>query len=304
MKKEQNSKREETYKDQANLSFLGVLLEAPNFVMVFISAFVSQSLVIWIDFIDSFSNITREGFIVFLSKKLQKNLKYKYNYGVAKIEAMASLFCDFCMIIGVLCLAACSVIELFTPKQPSDFLFYVIFLKIVNVFFDALLVAKEYKIYNANKTSVVKSELECGIKSLAFDSAVLLATLFGYLFRKYAFSGYISPVTCIIIAIFVIIRTVKRILINIDELTDKTLGEEVQLKIVKALNSHYKQYDGFVSVNSHKGGDTLYIDLVLKHKSDETYGEMCSLLEELSGELEREIGKCKISLIINEENMA
>ena len=45
------------YKKQQRVSFLNFLAELPNFVTVFVSAVLSGSLIVWMDFIDSLCNV-------------------------------------------------------------------------------------------------------------------------------------------------------------------------------------------------------------------------------------------------------
>ena len=80
------------YKKQQNLSFVQLLSEAPAFVITLVSAIFANTILLFVDLMDSLGNLLRTAMVTVLSKKLSKDLRYEYNYGVGKIEAIASLF--------------------------------------------------------------------------------------------------------------------------------------------------------------------------------------------------------------------
>ena len=70
------------YKQQQNLSIAQILAEVPSFVAVLVSAILSRNLLVFIDLFDSFMYLISLRLVVVLSKKLTKDLRYEYNYGV------------------------------------------------------------------------------------------------------------------------------------------------------------------------------------------------------------------------------
>ena len=72
-KPEQNK----SYQNQQKVSFLSFLTELPNFVAVTVSAILSGSLIVWMDFVDSLGNVLNTGLVAFLSHRLRRNLKYE-----------------------------------------------------------------------------------------------------------------------------------------------------------------------------------------------------------------------------------
>lgn len=171
----------------------------PNFVAVTVSAIVSVSLIVWMDFVDSFCNVVNSGFVALLSRKLRRNLKYEYNYGVGKIEAISSLACDGILIC--------------------------------------------------------------------------------WLFRDVRAVWYFSPVICILLSVWFFIGAIQRIRESVRMLTDRTLPEEEQMKIMSVLSGFHERYEEFEFLSTRMSGNTAYIDLKLSFKSDTHTGK----LENLSG---------------------
>ena len=101
--------QQEAYKKQESITGLQFLTELPNFVLVLASAVVSHSLIVWLDFVDTLGNLLSEAIVAAQSRRMSRDLRYEYNYGVGKIEVLTTLFTDAIELGGLLCIAAVSV---------------------------------------------------------------------------------------------------------------------------------------------------------------------------------------------------
>ena len=142
------------YKKQQNLSFAQLLAELPSVVAVLVSAILSRTILVFVDLLDSFGNLLRTAMVTLLSKKLSKDLRYEYNYGVGKIEAIASLLCDGIVLFGLLITIGMSVYSIIIPERPSDLVIAVVGLKIINVSFDTAFYVKQRKILKTLSSAI------------------------------------------------------------------------------------------------------------------------------------------------------
>ena len=88
------------YKEQRNLSSIQLLAEAPNFIASLLAALFSNTILLYVDLLDSLSYIIRNAMVTLLSNKLSKDLRFEYNYGIGKIEAISSIFGDGIVLFG------------------------------------------------------------------------------------------------------------------------------------------------------------------------------------------------------------
>ena len=289
------------YEQQQNLSFAQIFAEVPSFVAVLVSAILSRNLLVYIDLLDSSMYLVSLVLIVILSKKLTKDLRYEYNYGVGKIEAIASLLCDSMGFLGLLITLGFSVQAIILPEQPSDLVIAVVGLKIINVAFDTAFFVKQHKITKIHNSAISKSNYAEALSALLFDSVALVSLFAMWLLRANPIGGYIAPVVSIFVAIYLMIGYVKRIRQALTELTDKTLPEEDQMKILNILTRHYNSYSQFHSINSHKSGDTTRIDIHLSFEQDTTFEEILTLKKQMQEELDSLFGNCIVNIVVGEE---
>ena len=289
------------YEKQQNLSIAQLLAELPNFVAVVVSAILSKNLLVYIDLLDSSMYLISLGLIIFLSRKLRKDLRYEYNYGVGKIEAISSLLCDSMGFLGLLITLGFSVQAIIVPEQPSELVIAVVGLKIINVAFDTAFFVKQRKITKIHNSAISKSNYAEALSALLFDSVALVSLFAMWLLRANSIGGYIAPVVSIFVVIYLIVGYAKRIRQSFIELTDKTLPEEQQMKILNILNRHYNSYSQFHSINSQKSGDITRIDIHLSFEKGTSVDEVISLKKKMQDELNQIFENCSANIIVEED---
>ena len=289
------------YEKQQNLSIAQLLAELPNFVAVVVSAILSKNLLVYIDLLDSSMYLISLGLIIFLSRKLRKDLRYEYNYGVGKIEAISSVLCDSMGFLGLLITLGFSVQAIIVPEQPSELVIAVVGLKIINVAFDTAFFVKQRKITKIHNSAISKSNYAEALSALLFDSVALISLFAMWLLRANSIGGYIAPVVSIFVVIYLMVGYAKRIRQSFIELTDKTLPEEQQMKILNILNRHYNSYSQFHSINSQKSGDITRIDIHLSFEKGTSVDEVISLKKKMQDELNQIFENCSVNIIAEED---
>lgn len=290
---------ESGYKQQQNLSFVQFLAEVPSFIAVLFSAILSRNLLVFVDLLDSFMYLISLGLTIFLSKKLRKDLRYEYNYGVGKIEAISSLFCDGMAFLGLLVTLGLSVQAIIVPEEPSDFVIAVVGLKVINVGFDTVFFIKQRKITKIHNSAISKANYAEALSSLLFDSVTLVSLFTIWLLRDNHIGSYISPIISILVAFYLMFGYIRRTKQSMDELTDKTLPEEQQMKILSVLTDYYDRYSEFHSINSQKSGDTVRIDICLSFEKNTEVEEVIALQKQMQEELNGQIGDCVVNIIMS-----
>ena len=290
--------QQEAYKRQQRITGLQLLSELPNFVLVLLSAIVSHSLIVWLDFVDTLGNLLSEVIVTVQSRRMSRDLRYEYNYGVGKVEALTAFFTGAIELSGLLCIAVVSVMQIVSPESPSDLLIYVVALKVVNVLFDLWFLRGQAKIRAVNPSAIAETEYLGNIGALAFDGGALLALLAVWLLREHPVSWYVSPVLSLVIALVMMVFCVKQIHHAMMELADKTLPEEEQLKILKVLNRHNGEYRRFDSIRSRYTGTTVTVDLAVTFDEETTYRQIEAFRDAVQRELVEEIPNCCVSVIV------
>lgn len=289
----------EAYGKQLHLAIASFIIELPDFILIMLAAIMTGSLITWMDLIDSFRNIASEGLMVFMSKKLSRDLTFEYNYGVEKVEAIAGLGIDCLLFSGVGIFTFFSINELMHPSQPSGLLLYVIFLKLVDVIIDYVCYIKQKKITAEGNSTLMDSELSNCFSALTFDLIAFFAIFVSYIFRGNPVSWAFSPVASLLMEAYFLVGCVIRIRNYFSVLTDHTLPENEQMIILKAINACYLDYDELISIKSHRSGKTTYIDLVVSFTPETSYSDILEFCDKTSKMIEQELEDSHVSIVIS-----
>ena len=291
------------YKEQRNLSSVQLLAEAPFFIANLLSALFSRTVLLYVDLLDSLNYIIRNAMVTLLSHKLSKDLRFEYNYGVGKIEAISSIFGDGIVLFGM-CLTLClSVYSFFYPSQPSEFLIAVVGLKFYDIMWDVAIFSKQRKIYKSTPSALSKSNYAAAYGDLLFDSVTFISLFAIWLLRNSPIGGYISPVVTVFVAVYLIIGCFKRIKVSLNELTDKTLPEEEQMKILKVLTRYFHRYSQFHSIHSRKIGEITRIDIHLSFAKNTSVEDVLSLQNQMQEDLEDQFGTCIVKITMADDKL-
>ena len=289
------------YQKQKDLSFAQFLAEAPSFLAVLVSAILSRATLIYVDLLDSFGNLLRAALVTIFSKKLSKDLRFEYNYGVGKVEAIASLLCDGLVFFGLIITMGLSVYAIVFPEPPRDMVIAVVGLKAINVSFDTVFYVQQRKIIKAHHSAISDTNYAAALAALLFDSVTLLSLLAMWLLRSNTIGAYISPVISIFVAVYLMFGCVRRIKQALNELTDKTLPEEQQMKILNILTRYYDSYSQFHSINSHKSGDFVRIDLHLSFDKDTSFQQIVNFKKQMENEFDCLFDNCIVNIIVEND---
>ena len=289
------------YKQQRNLSSVQLLAEAPFFIVSLLSALFSGTILLYVDLMDSLNYIIRNAMVMLLSNKLSKDLRYEYNYGVGKIEAISSIFGDGIVLFGMLLTLFCSVYSFFYPSKPSELLIAVVGVKLYDVMWDLAIFSKQRKILKINPSALSESNYAAAFGDLLFDGFACFSLLVMWLLRNSPIGVYISPFVSVFVAVYLMVGCIKRIKASLNELTDKTLPEEQQMKILKVLTKYYNSYSQVYSIDSRKIGEITMIDINLSFENNTSVLEVISLQKQMQDDLNSQFGNCIVKITVGED---
>jgi divalent metal cation (Fe/Co/Zn/Cd) transporter len=85
------------------------------------------------------------------------------------------------------------------------------------------------------------------------------------------------------------------------ELTDKTLPEEEQMKLLKILTRHFDSYSQFHAVDSRKGGNLTRVDVLLSFEEDKKVKDVLELQEQMQQEFNEQVGDGVVKILLQSD---
>lgn len=204
---DQDENIRDIYKEQKKVGLISFFAELPNFIAVLISAILAHSLIMWLDLVDSLGNVARSSSI-FLSSYLIENNKVK---NPKKLEYIVSMFCSVGILIGMIMLLYTSIVQIKHPEKPQESIVIAVLLKVINLAADIYVLVKQIKILKKGETDIVRTEYNGLVKDTVFDGITFIIVFISYIFIKYKWSWYVSPIVCLLLCISFIYKYIKDI---------------------------------------------------------------------------------------------
>lgn len=293
----------EIYEKQQKLSLLQFIIGIPKFVMALISAIASSSAICFFDTVDSLGYTIDSAFMFFTSKKLKKDVKNKYNYGIGKVEAISSIFCDILVIGGLIAILIYSIYRIIVPVTSIKYITTIVILKLISVAFDIFLVISQALLRKSNKSKITECEFFKVLGAFAFDMISFFSLYLTYYLKDYPITQYFPFVLALPIIIYLFIDCIKRIKESIQELTDKTISKEKQNIIKQIINNYKYGYQQVISINTRQVNNQIYVDLVMNFDSNMEYSKIKSLCEIISLDINSQIPNSKVTIRITDKQI-
>jgi cation diffusion facilitator family transporter len=289
---------EDVLNKQKNVALFQFLAEMPNLIALTVLAVMSRSLILTADALGSVTLIIQAWVVFMISRKLAKNKTHEYDYGMGKFESFGGFIANLFLQIGLVTVLVSSILVLFTPSKPSDMLLYAIGVKTINTCMDVWLYLKQRKINKTLSGKLVDAQDRLMKDNLAFDFISLIAIAIMYIFRESAFVVYFEPVLCIIYSVSMMIVILKPLKQCAYDLLDKTIDEDIQFKIMKAMTTGYELYDTFETIRTRSSGQQVYIDLLIGFKEEKTFSQIEEAFDELEKLVKAEVPNCIVSFVM------
>ena len=170
-----------------------------------------------------------------------------------------------------------------------------------DIIWDLAFFVKQRKILKNHHSAIIETNYAAALGALLFDVIAFVSLMAMWLLRNNPIGGYISPVVSIFAVVYLTNGCIKRIKTALNELTDKTLPEDQQMKILNILTKHYNSYSQFHSISSRKSGEVTMVDIHLSFEEDARVEDVADLQKQMQEELNSQLGNCVVNIIVKNE---
>jgi cation diffusion facilitator family transporter len=275
----------------------GVLTCAAGLALNIISVVLANSLVLIADFFNSLLEFAS----VFMSwqtlRQLRRDSRAVFNYGLGKIENLASLAIGFFMLVSVLLMVFLIVNRLLHPRPLQGF---GIWLGIACTFSFAIINGRLWQRTRRHlrkaPSPIVAAQLRLfAVKTLAnvcmFANFTVSMTVPG----RWVY--FLDPLTSCLTLAFMLNGGWHLLRHSIRDLLDRSLEEPLQLLINQQLAKHFDDYTLLDGVRSRYSGQRIFIEIFLAFDPQKTMGEVQRVSDSIKQHLEKEIPHAEVSVV-------
>jgi divalent metal cation (Fe/Co/Zn/Cd) transporter len=298
----QNNSSADHTKENLPLQFkvlkLALLIDVSSCLPVIAIAILSNSMILLTDIYDYSYNIISGIISVTIVNKLIKGKITSYDYGAGKLESMCSLLISVLVVLGLIITAGLSIHRIIYPQDLNvDFALVGFVINCISLVINVVLWKRIHKIALVSNSPIMKSQWRLHRANAIANIFVFVSLLAAVFLRDFSWGFIIDP-ACAILLIFAagyaFLDLIKE---SMHDLLDKTLDEDLQMKVLTRLSEYFDWYDSFHGVKSRKSGKKIIIDITLGFTPDKTAGDIFDLAGRIKEKLENDIPDSEVQII-------
>jgi divalent metal cation (Fe/Co/Zn/Cd) transporter len=292
--------KKDVLREEQRLAHLLIIWRIPSCIASLVAASVSGLMVVWLEFLENASVLIPAILLATLSKRMGYDLRYQFNYGTGKLEALTAFACEMFDIAGLFCILTFSVRSLTHAEAEERQLLLALGASIAGSAFDFFLLSRQKKLTEREHSKMLHTAYLSARKDFAFDCIAVAAIVTDIVFSGTAWIRYFSPVLCIAVAIPFGVIVLRHLRESLVELTDHTLDEDSQLKLLKVLVEFRNSYDDWRDLRSRTSGKHKYIDIEIGFRPETPYGEAYRTVTRIRERISEEIEDAQVNFLFCE----
>lgn len=214
----------------------------------------------------------------------------KYSYGLGKLENLAELLIALLQTILVAIAGTSAVVHVLYPEQVEGAEFGLVVTAIA-IAGNIYLSRSARRIAAKARSPVLEAQSRVHFLSALGSSAVFVATAILSVFKDMPVLYYLDPAGSFIVIGFMIHNIYAMLSNSMASLLDQAIDEAGQLRILKALASHFYDFRELGDIRTRQHGGKMFVELHLDFDDDWTMSQTRAVVTNLTQTVRREFGE-------------
>jgi ferrous-iron efflux pump FieF len=230
-------------------------------------------------------------------RRIQHGANHEFDYGVGKLENLSSLVVGVLMVGCLLMIVVNAVRNLLHPGEISGIGVWISLAnQVIYVFVNSWLSLRSRRLAREQNSPLMASQAGLFFTKALANGFILLSLGLSLLLIRFSWSHYIDPAASLIIAASILFAALGIFKSSTFDLLDRTLEENSQLAILRALARHFDSYDELREVRSRRAGSHVFVEIILGFPPEQTTAGTAAVAKRLKAELEREIPGSRVTI--------
>ncbi len=257
----------------------------------------ANSAVILADFCKTFLEFVA----VFLSwwaiRRMARGSGGGFDYGLGKMEHLASLFVGVLMTACLLVIAGNAVRNILHPAHLAGIGIQIsIAAQLVYVVINGVVARRCRRAAKQENSPLLEAQARLHFTRAAANAFILLSLAASIVLARFWWARYIDPAASLVIAGSILMAAMGIFSTSVGELLDRTLEEEDQILILRELARHFDGYEFLHGIRSRRSGPEAYIEILLEFAPEKKAGEIQAVAASLRRQIEAQIRNSHVTI--------
>jgi cation diffusion facilitator family transporter len=239
------------------------LIESASFLLNLTGALLANSLTLWTNTLRVGLDTMVSMFALYVTLRIVRGKDDRFDYGLGKWENLSAFLNSAVMLAGLLFIGVEAIRRIVRPQDVSGTGFG----EIVLIFFLSLNVWLFMKFRRLRKTDpspVVDAQFVLYRNAVAASIISPIAVLFSDSVESKWLATLFDTAGVVVLSAFILYGMIGLMRKSLAALTDETLEEALQLRIIRGLVEHMADYRQIHRVRTRRSGNHIFIELFLE----------------------------------------
>jgi cation diffusion facilitator family transporter len=286
----------EEVRSRERIVFWSVVATALSLIPTAYAAFISNSTTLLADLLRCVAEFVAILLSWFVLRQLSRHDPAAYNYGLGKLEQLASLAVATALFVSFLLAFGSGLARFWSPQALESTTFGFIF-AILGTIGNAFLWLKDYRYYLASPSPVMESQWKLFRAKTCATTVVTLSLGLSMIFSESSVSNYFDPLGSLILSLFLLYSSYSMVSTSMPDLIDRSVDEKVQIIIHTTLTGHLDRYVALERIRTRRSGAQMFIDIFLSFDGQAPFHRVHECVMSIKSELRDRLGKAEVIVI-------
>jgi ferrous-iron efflux pump FieF len=275
---------------QEQAVLLSLLLAVSFFIPNLAVALLSGSVLLLSDILDYGRVIISSLLSWRILLAIRQGKTQQFDYGAGKLQTLGGMVGAILYVTTLLFMAGISVRHLLNPvKLVQTFTILGALFQLGGFAVSGWLWMRKRRLARAAFSPVMEMQWRASRAGALSCLAIFLGLVLTLAMRRFSWSVYLDPLCALIFIIYAGVSFLPIMAEGINELLDKTLQEDLQLRIDRRLAENFNDYAEFHGVRSRRSGGRIFIEIALSFPNEQPVGKAVETVERLRQGIESDI---------------
>lgn len=275
---------------QERVVLLSLLLAVSFFIPNLAVALLSGSVLLLSDILDYGRVIISSLLSWRILRAIRKGRTHQFDYGPGKLQTLVSTVGAILYVTTLLVMTGISVRHLLHPVElVQTFTIMGALFQIGGFAVSGWLWMRKRRLARAAFSPVMEMQWRASRAGALSCLAIFLGLVLTLAMHRFSWSVYLDPLCALIFIAYAGVSFLPIMAEGINELLDKTLQENLQLRINRRLAENFDGYAEFHGVRSRRSGGRIFIEIALSFPNEQPVGKAVETVERLQQGIESDI---------------
>jgi divalent metal cation (Fe/Co/Zn/Cd) transporter len=286
---------------QERAMLLGIVLDiAITFAQV-AAAIWANSLSMLAELLRAIPLIGVECVLLVLMRRINQGKLTAYDYGTRKVEQFANLLAGITLVFAAMWLLSKLAARYGVPQeQPTLGLAFAALVAFANLTINVTVFVAIWRAARGGQSLILNGQILVRLSKVIASALVAIAIAVNAVFGSEGIGAVADLVGTAVVILVMVLFGGQMVLQAMPHLVDRTLGEQQQQLINRALAERFEDFDDLLAVRTRTEGSNAWIEIELGFAPDRRVGEAARAADRIAAQVRDLVPGAQVLVVIRE----